>query len=347
MSPSAAIRGDCIWSSAAAVSFAESIDTVASTSARSRRPSSSACPASTKSCSRTSCSGSARAGGCGRRSTRPAWPGAASCRTGGRTGPPSWLDRLGLRAALCAAVPQHPAPSRARPQPAPRSARGASISPETLRFFDIDRPAGVAGLRPHRIRRRRLHPDRKPSPARRLRPAPAATPNGSSADDGEILLRNPGVFKGYFLDEKASTAIARAGGWLRTGDIVEVHGQWRDHRGRPQEGDHHHRRRQEHRAVGDRERAEGQPSSSRKPSWSARPGNILGAIIQVDFDNVGRWARDKAPALHQLQVAVAAPRSASSWSSASWTRPTSALRASRTSAASPSSKRSSTTTTAS
>ena len=36
----------------------------------------------------------------------------------------------------------------------------------------------------------------------------------------------------------------------------------------------------------------------------------LGAIIQVDFDNVGRWARDKALRLHQLQVAVAAPRSA-------------------------------------
>ena len=40
--------------------------------------------------------------------------------------------------------------------------------------------------------------------------------------DGEILLKNPGVFKGYFLDEKASTASLEPGGWLRTGDIVEV-----------------------------------------------------------------------------------------------------------------------------
>ena len=40
--------------------------------------------------------------------------------------------------------------------------------------------------------------------------------------DGEILLRNPGVFKGYFLDEKASTASLESDGWLRTGDIIDI-----------------------------------------------------------------------------------------------------------------------------
>ena len=49
---------------------------------------------------------------------------------------------------------------------------------------------------------------------------PAAAPH-RIADDGEILLRNPGVFKGYFLDDEA-TARAIVAGWLRTGDIVEV-----------------------------------------------------------------------------------------------------------------------------
>ena len=83
-----------------------------------------------------------------------------------------------------------------------RLCAGASISPETLRFFDIvGRPVsqgygltesgGVAFVQPG-----------QPSPARRLRPAAAAVPNGSWTSDGEILLRNPGVFKGYFLDER-------------------------------------------------------------------------------------------------------------------------------------------------
>ncbi|MDW3399069.1 AMP-binding protein, partial [Escherichia coli] len=36
------------------------------------------------------------------------------------------------------------------------------------------------------------------------------------------LLRNPGIFKGYFLDEKASTASLEQGGRLRTGDIIDI-----------------------------------------------------------------------------------------------------------------------------
>ena len=72
----------------------------------------------------------------------------------------------------------------------------------------------------------------------------------------------------------------------------------------------------------------------------------LGAIIQVDFDTVGRWARDKALAytnykslaqlaeVHALVDALLRP-------------PTSGSRGSRTSAASPSWKRNSITTMAS
>ncbi|PFG42445.1 fatty-acyl-CoA synthase [Isoptericola jiangsuensis] len=40
------------------------------------------------------------------------------------------------------------------------------------------------------------------------------------AATGELLVRGPGVFAGYFRDPEA-TAAAFAGGWLRTGDLVE------------------------------------------------------------------------------------------------------------------------------
>ncbi|HOJ13892.1 MAG TPA: AMP-binding protein, partial [Deltaproteobacteria bacterium] len=41
------------------------------------------------------------------------------------------------------------------------------------------------------------------------------------AEDGEILIRHGGVFKGYFK-EPAATAAALEGGWFHTGDVGEI-----------------------------------------------------------------------------------------------------------------------------
>jgi len=42
------------------------------------------------------------------------------------------------------------------------------------------------------------------------------------ADDGEVLLRSPTVFAGYFKDEEATRAVLTDDGWLRTGDIGSI-----------------------------------------------------------------------------------------------------------------------------
>ena len=41
-------------------------------------------------------------------------------------------------------------------------------------------------------------------------------------EDGEIFIRSPGVFKGYFRDEEATAETVDAEGWLHTGDVGEI-----------------------------------------------------------------------------------------------------------------------------
>jgi long-chain acyl-CoA synthetase len=44
------------------------------------------------------------------------------------------------------------------------------------------------------------------------------------ADDGEILVRSPDLFEGYWNNPEASEAVLGNTGWMRTGDV----GEWRD-----------------------------------------------------------------------------------------------------------------------
>ena len=42
------------------------------------------------------------------------------------------------------------------------------------------------------------------------------------ADDGELLIRSPTIFAGYFKDEEATREVLGGDGWLRTGDVAEI-----------------------------------------------------------------------------------------------------------------------------
>jgi long-chain acyl-CoA synthetase len=173
-----------------------------------------------------------------------------------------------------------------------RLCAGASISPETLRFFDIiGRPVsqgygltesgGVAFVQTashHQLGGCGL---------------PLRHTEWKLDSDGEILLRNPGIFKGYFLDENASTASLEPGGWLRTGDIVEIMDN-----GEVTVVD---RKKAIIITAGGKNIAPSEIENALKDSEFIKEAIVvgeakkyLGAIIQVDFDNVGRWARDKA-----------------------------------------------------
>jgi long-chain acyl-CoA synthetase len=173
-----------------------------------------------------------------------------------------------------------------------RMCGGASVSPETLRFFDIiGLPVGqgyglteAGGLCFVQVPGRPFIPGS-------CGPAMDGV-EWKMADDGEVIVRSPGVFKGYLFDDKGTSDILSPDGWLATGDIVEKRGQ-------------------NELAVVDRKKAiiitsggkniaPSEIENALKDSPFVREAIVvgegkkfLGGLIQIEFDSVGRWAGER------------------------------------------------------
>ena len=109
------------------------------------------------------------------------------------------------------------------------------------------------------------------------------------AEDGELMLRGPTVFKGYLFDE-AATARAFSDGWLHTGDIVEIE----------ESGEAHVLDRKKDILItsGGKNITPSLIENALKDSPYIREAillgdgrNFLSALIQIDLETTGKWAQ--------------------------------------------------------
>ena len=147
-------------------------------------------------------------------------PGASVARPSAAGGGPGALLRGSPRAGRPARAVEGPRAVR-RPDLRMAMTGAAPIGDRGARVLRCLRRADPRGLR---------H-DARPVPARRstgstrCASAPSAdrcrAPRWRSAEDGEILMRGPHVFSGYYRDD-AATRETFDGDWLRSGDLGEI-----------------------------------------------------------------------------------------------------------------------------
>ena len=182
---------------------------------------------------------------------------------------------------------------------------GASVSPETLRFFE------VLGLPVYQV-----YGSTESGGITFAQHALARTHGaaGQPIDgieykldhDGEVLIKGPNVFAGYLFDEKGTSDVLDRDGWLRTGDIAE-----------PAQGGEIRiidRKKAIIITSGGKNIAPSELENALKESPYINEAIILGearhfvaALIQIDPEIVGKWAQEQGLAYTNYRSLAALP----------------------------------------
>ena len=114
------------------------------------------------------------------------------------------------------------------------------------------------------------------------------------ADDGELLVRGPTVFKGYWRNEAATREAIDAEGWLHTGDVAQ------------QVGDEIRivdRKKDIMITAGGKNITPSEIENALKFSAYVKEAIVVAdrrpyvsALIQIDFESVGKWAEEQGVA---------------------------------------------------
>ncbi len=167
---------------------------------------------------------------------------------------------------------------------------GASVSPEVLKFFRI---LGMPVYQVYGMTESGGVIFHQHAQAERL--GATGTPieglNWKIADDGELVVKHPAVFKGYIHDNNA-TALTVQDGWLHTGDIVALAPN--------QELMIVDRKKAIIITSGGKNISPSEIENALKDSLYIREAIVLGdgrhflsALVQIDYDTVGKWAQEK------------------------------------------------------
>jgi long-chain acyl-CoA synthetase len=126
------------------------------------------------------------------------------------------------------------------------------------------------------------------------------------AEDGEILVRSPDLFDGYWRNDEATREVKGADGWLRTGDV----GEWRDGALRLID-----RARDFMVTAGGKTISPSFIENALRASPYVAEAVVFGhgrkyltAIIEIDFDTVADWARAHDVAYTGFTSLTAHPR---------------------------------------
>ena len=167
---------------------------------------------------------------------------------------------------------------------------GASVSPEVLKFFRV---LGLPVFQVYGMTESGGVVFFQHEKAARLGATglPIDSLNWKIADDGELIVKHPAVFKGYLHDDGA-TAKTVVDGWLHTGDIVAL----------ADNGELMILDRKKAIIItsGGKNIAPSEIENALKDSLYVREAIILGdgrhflsALIQIDYETVGKWAQER------------------------------------------------------